>query len=122
MADEIPDDGPEFVRRAAIELRSIGRAHIATHLETLQRVAGAIAALSADNTAELARLRTENERLMDAVEAATWARTRLHEFAVAEQAGHVQGGGRELERRVWGAFSDFDRARAALKGESNAPR
>lgn len=62
-----PDQEAEFTRRAAIELKAIGRAHIATHLEALQRIANAIAAERAKWEAELATLRAENARLREAL-------------------------------------------------------
>lgn len=51
---------------------------------------------------------------VEAIEAAKMARTRLMQYALAVERGEVQGGGREFERRIWGSFSDFDQAVAAL--------
>lgn len=50
----------------------------------------------------------------EAIEAAKMARTRLMTYANGVQRGEIQGGGREFERRIWGAFSDFDQACDAL--------
>lgn len=61
---------------------------------------------------------TEAQRLIyleHAVETARWARTRLEQFADGVLHGAIQGGGRELKRKVWGAFSDFDEALKSLE-------
>lgn len=57
------------------------------------------------------------------VEAARMARTRLMAFADAANAGHAQAGGRELARKVWGAFAEFDALDAAIAkhGEPGTP-
>lgn len=47
-----------------------------------------------------------------AVEAAQMARARLMAFADAANAGEAQAGGRELARKVWAAFAEFDAIRA----------
>ncbi len=57
----------------------------------------------------------------DLIESGKMARTRLMNYANAVQRGEVQGGGREFERRVWGAFSDFDQACDAVAANSPAP-
>lgn len=57
----------------------------------------------------------------DLIESGKMARTRLMNYANAVQRGEVQGGGREFERRVWGAFSDFDQACDAAAANSPAP-
>lgn len=44
------------------------------------------------------------------LELATIAKERLLSFADEVNAGHAQGGGRELSRKITGAFSDFDAA------------
>jgi hypothetical protein len=56
---------------------------------------------------------TEAERLIyleHAVDTARWARTRLEQLADEVMHGAIQGGGRELKRKVWGAFADFEEA------------
>jgi hypothetical protein len=63
---------------------------------------------------------TEAERLIHlehAVETARWARTRLEQFADGVMHGVIQGGGRELKRKVWGAFSDFEEALKAFEAD-----
>lgn len=57
----------------------------------------------------------EVEQLRAAVERAQWARTRLDDYADRDNAGRVQGGGREWKRKIWAAFADFDAAAATLK-------
>jgi hypothetical protein len=64
---------------------------------------------------------TELRELREAVEAARMARTRLYRFADEANAGRAEAGGRELSRKVWGAFAEFteimgDEPRAALSG------
>jgi hypothetical protein len=49
----------------------------------------------------------------DIREALTMAKTRLEQYADAVNAGHAQGGGRELKRKIWGAFQEFDAILAA---------
>lgn len=57
----------------------------------------------------------------EAIDAAKMARTRLMTYANGVQRGEIQGGGREFERRIWGAFSDFDQACDAVASPSPAP-
>ncbi len=42
------------------------------------------------------------------VDAAKMARTRLQTYADQANAGEAQAGGRELARKIWGAFAEFD--------------
>lgn len=59
--------------------------------------------------------RVDGVRVTDEmVEAARMARARLKAFADAANAGHSQAGGRELARKIWGAFAEFDALEAAL--------
>jgi hypothetical protein len=46
-----------------------------------------------------------------AIEAAAMARTRLEDFADKANAGQIHYDARELKRRIWAAFADFDAAR-----------
>lgn len=46
------------------------------------------------------------------------ARTRLEKFADGANAGLAQAGGRELKRKIWGAFKEFDELQAALASEA----
>ena len=132
----IPDD----IMRAAMDcyvrnpapVASISRALLAERQSQAARISKiealctqhteARSALSNDLLAAKSRIAALEALLKEAdrtIEAATWARTRLHNFALEAQAGRVQAGGRELERKVWGAFSDFDAARTVaekLKG------
>jgi hypothetical protein len=62
-----------------------------------------------------------NAALEEAIEAAKMARTRLMRYANAVERGEVQGGGREFERRIWGAFSDFDQAVDAIRALKSDP-
>jgi hypothetical protein len=48
------------------------------------------------------------EWMADAIDAAELAHARLDQFADAANAGTVQAGGRELKRKVWGVFAEFD--------------
>lgn len=59
-------------------------------------------------------LTRENRRLSNAVEAAGWAKTRLEDYYRSVRAGTMDGGDRELERRVWAAFAQFDVERETL--------
>ena len=43
------------------------------------------------------------------IEAAQMARRRLEDFADQANAGKVHYSARELKRRIWAAFADFDR-------------
>lgn len=63
-----------------------------------------------DALAEIERLRADNERLLTILGAATMAKNRLNTFADQANAGQVQYSARELSRKIWGAFSDFDAA------------
>lgn len=47
-------------------------------------------------------------QLLALVEAAKMARTRLQTFADHANRGEAQAGGRELSRKIWGAFAEFD--------------
>jgi hypothetical protein len=60
--------------------------------------------------AEIERLRADNERLLTILGAATMAKNRLNTFADQANAGDVHYDARELKRKIWGAFSDFDAA------------
>jgi hypothetical protein len=50
----------------------------------------------------------EIERLRATVEAAAMAKTRLDHFADYANAGKVHYDARELKRKIWGAFAEFD--------------
>jgi hypothetical protein len=53
-------------------------------------------------------MKAENERLRATVEAAAMAKTRLDHFADHANAGKVHYDARELKRKIWGAFAEFD--------------
>jgi hypothetical protein len=57
--------------------------------------------------------------LVKQVEAAGWARKRLEDFADKANAGDIHYSARELKRRIWAAFADFDAAGAV--GENVQP-
>ena len=59
----------------------------------------------------------EAKFLRNLIRSVEWAKRRLMRYALAEQRGEVQGGGREWERRCWAAFSDFD---AVMQGREMA--
>ncbi len=59
----------------------------------------------------------EAKFLRNLIRSVEWAKRRLMRYALAEQRGEVQGGGREWERRCWAAFSDFD---AVMQGKEMA--
>jgi hypothetical protein len=59
----------------------------------------------------------EAQFVKNLIQSVEWAKRRLMRFALAEQRGEVQGGGREWERRCWAAFSDFD---AVMSGQTSA--
>ena len=73
--------------------------------------------LAGDKAKAIAALEAENARLREAVERAGWAKQRLHEYSLSAQAGRIDACGRETERRVWAAFSDFDAACAELEAK-----
>jgi len=52
----------------------------------------------------------EIARLTKVIEGAKMARTRLERFADEANAGRVHHDARELKRRVWASFADFDAA------------
>jgi hypothetical protein len=65
----------------------------------------------------LAEHMPEAKFVKNLIRSVEWAKRRLMRFALAEQRGEVQGGGREWERRCWAAFSDFD---AVMQGRAMA--
>ncbi|TLX17090.1 hypothetical protein [Rhizobium sp. MHM7A] len=65
----------------------------------------------------LAERMPEAKFIRNLVRSVEWAKRRLMRYALAEQRGEVQGGGREWERRCWAAFSDFD---AVMQGREMA--
>jgi len=65
----------------------------------------------------LADHRPEAKLIRNLIRSVEWAKRRLMRYALAEQRGEVQGGGREWERRCWAAFSDFD---AVMQGREMA--
>jgi hypothetical protein len=67
--------------------------------------------------AMLAEHMPEAKFVKNLIRSVEWAKRRLMRYALAEQRGEVQGGGREWERRCWAAFSDFD---AVMKGRERA--
>lgn len=50
-------------------------------------------------------------RAADLLEFGDRARRRLEQFADLANSGAVQAGGRELKRKIWGAFAEYDERR-----------
>lgn len=61
-------------------------------------------------TKRLAERGEEVERLREKVAAAEMAKTRLNDFADKANAGQVHHDARELKRKIWAAFAEFDAA------------
>lgn len=95
MSDRKPILGMEPSERRALEIMRLAT-------EQSDEIAGLQRAL--DSMTERCRVAELK------VVAAEMARTRLNDFADKANAGQVHHDARELRRRVWASFSDFDAA------------